>query len=212
MRAESRYPLSWPAGWQRAKHRSRANFGRKGSKGWKESLTVSQAVERVRAELQRLNVREGDSVISTNLELRLDGYPRSNQGEPSDPGVAVYWLERGQRDQEPKCMAIDRYDRVADNLAAIAATLEAMRAIERHGGGEILSRAFAGFTALPAPIDVRTWWQVLDVADNSHAADVEAAYRRLRSAAHPDRPGGDAQRFNEVQAAYEQFKRERGIP
>ncbi|HEY1034580.1 MAG TPA: DnaJ domain-containing protein [Pseudoxanthomonas sp.] len=211
MRTESRHPLSWPAGWQRAKHRSRAMFGRKGSKGWKESLTVSQAVERVRAELQRLGVREEDSVISTNLELRLDGYPRSNQGEPADPGVAVYWLERGQRDKEPKCMAIDRYDRVADNLAAIAATLEAMRAIERHGGGEILTRAFAGFTALPAPVDVRTWSQVLGVPDHTPTADVREAYRRLRSSSHPDKPTGDAARFNEVQAAWESFCHERGI-
>lgn len=209
MRTESRYPLSWPAGWRRAVQRDRASFGRKGSDGWKERLSVAQAVERVRRELQLLGVRDDDSVISTNVELRLDGFPRSNQGEPADPGVAVYWLERGQR--EPKCMAIDRYDRVADNLAAIAATLEAMRAIERHGGGEILSRAFAGFAALPAPMDVRTWSQVLGVPDHAPTADVREAYRRLRSSSHPDKPTGDAARFNEVQAAWESFCHERGI-
>ena len=38
-------------------------------------------------------------------------------------------------------MAIDAYTRTADNLAAVAATLEAMRAIERHGGAQILERA-----------------------------------------------------------------------
>jgi len=47
-------------------------------------------------------------------------------------------------------MAIDIYDTVAGNLAAVAATLDAMRAIERHGGAQILKRAFQGFKALPS--------------------------------------------------------------
>lgn len=219
MRTESRYPLSWPAGWKRTalQHRTAARFGKasrnSGTGSWQpwRAVTIAEAVDRVRKQLEHMGIHDDDLLISTNLQLRLDGLPRSNQGEPVDPGVAVYWQERGKRDQEPKCMAIDRYDRVADNLAAIAATLDAMRAIERHGGGEILARAFAGFTALAPPVDVRTWWQVLGVSEVSFAADVEAVYRRLRSAAHPDRPGGDAQRFNEVQAAYEQFKHERGV-
>jgi hypothetical protein len=59
-------------------------------------------------------------------------------------------------------MAIDQYDRVEHNLAAIAATLDAMRAIKRHGGAEILDRAFTGFTALPAPMaGGKPWRQVL---------------------------------------------------
>ncbi|KVD37855.1 hypothetical protein WJ41_22830 [Burkholderia ubonensis] len=62
-------------------------------------------------------------------------------------GVAVYWETRaGAR----RVMAIDQYTRVADNLAAVAATLDAMRAIERHGGARILERAFTGFAALAA--------------------------------------------------------------
>lgn len=87
----------------------------------------------------------------------IDGFPRSGQSEPSDGGVAVYWLTSTG---ETKCIAIDRYDRVADNLAAVAATLDAMRAIERHGGatGAMCSTqqtrraAIAGF----APCTTRT--------------------------------------------------------
>jgi hypothetical protein len=71
--------------------------------------------------------------------------------------VAVYWIKTGRK--QMKCMAIDRYGRVADNMAAIAATIEAMRAIERHGSAEILERAFLGFQALPEP---EQWWQVLE--------------------------------------------------
>ncbi|NIJ89482.1 hypothetical protein FHR49_002283 [Xanthomonas campestris] len=202
-------PLSWPAGWKRtpAGKRDKSRFRKSGRvryPGQGEStrvLSVAEGVDRVRLELQRMGIDAADLVISTNLELRLDGLPRSNQRQPADPGVAVYWLDRFDRTQPPKCMAIDRYDRVADNLAAVAATLEAMRAIERHGGAAILERAFAGFTALPAPA-APSWREVLD------PADPEGSYRRLRSQHHPDRAGGDATEFQRVQRAWDAYQQE----
>src|SRR6185437_2928884 len=110
--------------------------------------------------------------------------PRSDR-TPSDPGVAVYWREG----KNTRCMAIDRYSRVPDNLAAIAATLDAMRAIERHGGAEILDRAFTGFVALPAP---EQWFTILGVSANATAEEIKLAHRRL-IAAHPEfRTGGAA--------------------
>lgn len=209
------YPLQWPDGWKRTDtfRRTRAKFGRQAQSShgsWKirEDLTIAQAVQRVRDELGRMGIRDDDMVISTNLELRLDGLPRSNQREPSDPGVSVYWTQK--RGDAPRCMAIDRYDRVADNLAAIAATLDAMRAIERHGGAEILNRAFTGFTAIEhqrAP----AWHVVLDVPAHATTDDVRAAYRSARSLSHPDRPGGNAEVFDATQKAWATFCKERGI-
>jgi hypothetical protein len=218
------HPLTWPAGWRRTagEQRTAARFNKRERKhssyqrgdgtthssSWtqKKEISIADAVQRVRDELQRMGVRDHDLVISTNLELRLDGWPRSGQREPGDPGVAVYWREPGQTGA-PRCMAVDRYDRVADNLAAVAATLDAMRAIERHGGAEILQRAYTGFTALPPPADLRTWWQVLGVAESARGAAVTEAYRRLRAKHHPDRDG-DAAEFQAVQAAYDQAARE----
>ncbi|HZH44284.1 MAG TPA: J domain-containing protein [Lysobacter sp.] len=203
------FPLQWPTGWKRTPsyQRDSGRFGKRraaaGGYTGKGELTVADAVARVREQLRVMRVRDDDLVVSTNLTLRLDGWPRSNQPEPQDPGVAVYWRDGG----ETRCMAIDRYRRVADNLAAIAATLEAMRAIERHGGAEILTRAFAGFAALPGPSSAEPWWEVLGVPRNAHATNVEAAYRRLRSLHHPDR-GGDAAAFHRVQEAYEQWQSE----
>lgn len=193
------YPLQWPEGWQRVAsyQRKSAQFSRGGKK-----LSVSTAVERVRLELDRLGIHDDDLVISTNLKLRLDGFPRSDQTEPADPGVAVYWRNRRKPEQPPKCMAIDRYTRVADNLAAVSATLDAMRAIERHGGAAILERAFTGFEALPKP-QAPEWRSVLD------PLDPEGSYRRLRSQHHPDR-GGDAAQFQRVQEAYEAYRQETG--
>lgn len=199
------FPLQWPDGWRRIASidRSRARFGQRnasaaGSWGSRaQPLSIAQATQRVREELQRMGVQADDLVISTNLTLRLDGLPRSGQAEPDDPGAAVYWRVA----EVKRCMAIDRYDRVADNLAAIAATLDAMRAIERHGGAEILNRAFTGFAALPDQSS-ESWWIVLGVARDAARTDVDAAYRHLRSQHHPDR-GGDAGQFQRAQRAYE---------
>lgn len=206
------YPLAWPPGWKRGDGNKFGRFGTSASVKssysdryyrQKKQVTVAESVSRVRAELCRMGLREDDIVISTNLALRLDGLPRSDQREPDDSGAAVYWIDKTGA---TRCMAIDCYTRVADNLAAIAATLEAMRAIERHGGAEILDRAFTGFTALPSPDSTASWWDVLGVERSAARADIESAYRRERSKHHPDR-GGDAEKFQRVQRAYEEAVR-----
>ena len=112
-------------------------------------------------------------------------------------------------------MAIDAYRRVADNLAAVAATLDAMRAIKRHGGAAILDRAFAGFTALPSPEASgapRHWRDVLEFFDAHRlltAEDVRARYRRLAAERHPDRGGSNAQ-MTELNLARDQALKEVG--
>jgi hypothetical protein len=104
--------------------------------------------------------------------------------------VAVYW----QKPKSPmRVMAIDTYERVADNLGAIAATLEAMRAIDRHGGAVILDRAFQGFTALPAPGSKRHWWEVLGVEPAASIDEINAAFRSKARDLHPDRGGAHTQ-------------------
>ncbi|MBB3832506.1 hypothetical protein FHR55_000672 [Xanthomonas arboricola] len=203
------YPLAWPAGWKREATRTTARFGKpsraRAGGGWdhRRALTIAEAVARLLEQLRMMGIDSDDLVISTNLQLRLDGLPRSGQGEPDDPGVAVYWTDRFDRSQPPRCMAIDRYDRVADNLAAVAATLEAMRSIERHGGAAILERAFSGFAALPAPAGP-SWREVLD------PAYPEESYYRLRSKYHPDKEGGDIEQFQRVQRAWDAYQQERG--
>jgi hypothetical protein len=208
------YPLQWPAGWKRTfpGERTRARFAKKrehvslfknadGSFSRRMvngEITIAQGVERVRAELARMGIQDDDLVISTDLQLRMDGWPKSTQREPDDPGVAVYWQGTGPA----RCMAIDRYVRIADNLAAVAATLDAMRAIERHGGAQILERAFTGFTAIEHQPS-RHWWDVLGISPEAHGTEVHAAYMRLRSKHHPDN-GGDTARFQEIMQAYEQ--------
>ncbi len=207
------YPLAWPAGWRRTEnaYRLHAKFGKASryegygdAKKWTpgRDLTISEGIQRVLDELKRMGLGRDDVVVSTNLRLRLDGLPRGDQREPDDPGVAVYWESAGGA---RKVMAIDLYRRVADNLAAVAATLDAMRAIERHGGAVVMERAFTGFAALPAPIAAgmkRDWREVLELGPGStiDPGDVHRAYRRLALEHHPDR-GGDQAKMAELNAA-----------
>jgi hypothetical protein len=206
------YPLSWPEGWKRSKSRIGAAFNKtrepvynQGQRVYqgKARLSVADAVRRVLAELERMGIRDDDIIISTNVPLRLDGLPRSDQ-EPTDPGVAVYWQKKGQ--PAMRCMAIDRYTRVADNLAAVAATLDAMRAIERHGGAEILNRAFLGFAALPEKAS-QPWRVVLGIEGAATLDLVESRFRALVKVHHPD-AGGKDEDFWKLQQAREAARME----
>lgn len=198
------FPLSWPAGWPRTPTASR-KYGHFHTIDYtnhrKVDVTVAGGVERVLSSLKRMGVPDFQVIISTNLQLRRDGLPRSDQRAPTDPGAAVYWLDG----QEQRRIATDLYDKVEDNLAAIAATLEAMRAIERHGGAQILNRAFAGFTALPAPGQTtRTWRDVLGLSkDETSLAKAQENYRRLAGVHHPDK-GGSSETMAELNSAWTQ--------
>lgn len=198
----TRYPLCWPVGWRRSTSKRPSAFGTRSSgNGSKRSLSISDGCGRVLAALGAMGIAQSTILISTNVKAsRSDGLPRSDQAEPQDRGVAVYWLTPKGKQQ---CMAIDRYLRVADNLAAIAATLEAMRAIERHGGADILDRAFTGFTALPAPEQP---WQVLGLDSHASPEQVQEAYRRLAMEHHPDR-GGDPAQMARINAARDDLLR-----
>lgn len=194
---EESYPLHWPVGVARtrATYRRTANFSRQreiqstapGGGSWrrKESLTIAAALARLNEEIRLAGATR--VVISTNLRTRLDGLPASGQREPEDPGVAVYFeLER-----ERRCIPSDKWDRVADNIAGIAAAIGALRGLERWVNDANVRAAFRGFAALPDPN--RVDWRAMFGIKNGSATveDVSATYRRLAAERHPDRGGSD---------------------
>lgn len=205
-----RYPLQWPQGWTRTEpsKRQAARFGRRtttqGSGNYSyqrfEQLTIAQATLRLQRELDRL----GASVpaISSNVELRLDGMPRSDRRAPADPGVAVYFNLKGR----PRCLACDRWSTVADNIAAVAAHVEAIRAVDRYGVGN-MEQAFAGYTALqPAAFE---WWIILGVSREASEAEIDAAFKALARKHHPDL-GGDPLEMARLNQARDSARQERG--
>jgi hypothetical protein len=142
-------------------------------------------------------------VISTNMQTRLDGLPYAKQREPEDSGVAVYFMLNG----EQECIPCDKWDTVAQNLRAIALTIEALRGLDRWGAKEMVNAAFRGFKALPesviTPPPSTDWYTVLGVSPEATREEIKTAYRRMAAATHPD-AGGDTEQFTRISKAYHQ--------
>lgn len=203
------YPLAWPTVRPRRRASSRKP-GKFNAKRWSESgsykktvtLTVAEALGRLQEELDRIGARH--PVVSSNVELRLDGLPRSGQREPEDPGVAIYFQLAGK----PHCLPCDTYQLVAHNIAAVAAHIEATRAIERHGVASV-QEMFAGFAALPPPSQERPWREVLGLHREPKitAEMIDARYRALARERHPDN-GGSHALMAELNAARDAARKE----
>lgn len=178
------HPLAWPAGWPRAQFRSHSPFHKRKDtgRGYANKVDVTMAVARKQLgrELDLIGAR--CIVLSTNVELNLNGEPRGDRARPSDVGVACYFKLK-DRDT---VLACDKWLRVEDNIVAIAKHIEALRGQQRWGVGSV-EQAFTGYQALPAP---EQWWQVLGTGPNANVDEINAAWRKLSAAAHPDRPGG----------------------
>jgi hypothetical protein len=213
----SSYPLQWPPQQPRtrASDRKHGSFGVRESSTYSsykqlKSITLHEAVERVDAELgkftkvgQRHRVDEENVVYSSNIPARNDGRPKSGFAKPEDPGVAVYFILDGAR----RCIACDTYARLEDNVAAVAHTLEALRAIERHGS-QMFHTAMAGFNALPAPNDYPNMdWRIILDYGGSNFDEARRQYRRKASLTHPDN-GGTDEAFDRVQKAWERAQLE----
>lgn len=192
---DQRYPLVWPAGWPRTPAHART---------WSpfKNMTTDKCFRELMDELNRLGARR--IIISSNLKLRQDGMPYSQQPRHNDEGIAVYFTRKGVA----MSLACDKFNKREENMRAIAKTIDAIRGIERWGSSDMMERAFTGFAQLAAPVDIRQWWQVLSVPQTAAMPEVLQSYQRLRSKHHPDN-GGDAAEFNAVMAAWEQYLREK---
>lgn len=182
------FPLTWPTQFPRAKAREPGAF----------KTTLAGALKNVDDSLRRFASDSGKKieglVISSNVTLGVQ--------RPEDPGVAVWFTWDGLQ----VCIAVDRYASVEGNLQAIHHIIEARRVELRHGTLALVRATFTGFRALPAPAGSR-WWEVLKLPQDAKRADVDAAYRRLAIAHHPDR-GGDATKMAELNAARDEALKE----
>jgi hypothetical protein len=171
----SAFPLNWPVGAKRSLKREDARF----------RVTFGRAVLQLMHELRKLGAK--GVVLSTNIPLRNDGMPYASERNPDDPGVAVYFTLAGKS----HAMSCDRWRQAADNVKAIAMTIEAMRGIARWGSQEARDQAFRGFQALPpSAVD---WRGVLGFSPGEAVTldTVKSVFRGMALRGHPDRGGSD---------------------
>jgi hypothetical protein len=209
------FPLRWPQGIKRSPTRHRSAF---------KSTTIGAAVDDIFRQLRLMKAKT--IVISSNLTTRADGTPSSDgpMRPNGDPGVAVYWTREEHRAKRwqlvPYCMPCDRWDRISDNLHALALSIEAMRGMERWGAVST-EQAFAGFAALPAgsgdeiiPRQPSADWRTIlggswpdGLAPAELLGIAKARHRKLIATAHPDQ-GGSTERAAQINAAIEAAEQE----
>lgn len=168
------YPLEWPLGWPRRRSRRFGQFRKDGR--W---INTEHATGRLERELEKLGAV--DPTLSTNVRLNLRGVPRGDE-RPSDPGVAIYFSFKGKA----TVLACDTYTEVSQNIAALAAHLEALRAMDRYGVGTI-EQALAGYKALPADT-AADWRAVFGLPRDRYITkdQVDQAFKQLAREKHPD--------------------------
>ena len=209
------HPLSWPLGWPRCPSPGRARFSAKSTReqrysdgtvsrwNYNTERSVYSAQQALLAELERLGAQR--VVVSSNQVLNRDGTIRTTAKAPRDVGTAVYFdLLDDAGVWQPRVLACDRWDRLADNLWAIKLHVEALRGIDRWGVGSV-AQAFSGYAALPERAGGRSWGEVLGlVVGRAYDREaIEQAYRRKAREAHPD-AGGSTEAWLELQQAREQ--------
>ena len=200
----TKYPLCWPDNVARTAPHSRTNPGF-------AERSIAESCQELLAEINRLNQHRWDHadptvIISTNVEPRLDGLPRSSTQNPPDSGVAVYFKLRfhraGKWHERPVVLTCDRWMKVTDNIRAIAKDIEAQRARQRWGCTN-LEQAFRGYVAIPERCGGASWWDLLGVHSTASPDQIKERYRTLAATVHPDK-GGDRLQWDRLQSAYDQ--------
>lgn len=214
------FPLQWPDDLPRAKPGTR-RASKFGAKGRADNLSPFQEARLVYAELDRLGA--ANYVLTCDLPTRSDGLPYADgRRRDIDPGVAAWFVLDGHE----RVFACDAWLSIAENMHAIALSIEAMRGLDRWGITDIVKNAFRGFAALPpgssGTIDTgpvkRPWREVIGgtwPSDMSKSELLDVAhlrYKRLIRDAHPDREGGDAARAAELNVAMADAEAELGEP
>lgn len=178
------YPLQWPDSMPRKKNREKSAF----------KTELAQALKNVEKSLLAFGADSRHAVT----EVVLTSNVTLGQNSPADPGVAVWFKWDGSL----RCIAVDRYQTVKENLQAIHHVLEARRVELRHGTIALVRATFAGFKALPPPENARPWRTVLGIGPFATytAADVDTAFRSKSKDAHPD-SGGSREAWAELERA-----------
>jgi hypothetical protein len=198
------HPLAWPEGWPRTPPAEIADGRRQFRRSTYTTATgpwwtFSAARDALLDELRLLGAEH--VVISCNFPTDRYGLPVEGSRRPVDQGVAIYFVLNGK----PKNMARDAYLRAEENMRSLTLAIQGFRMAERHGGAEMMERAFAGFTALPAP---KQWWEVLGVSHNARRDEIEGAWMSLARQWHPDKEGGSHSRMAEINAARDEGLRQ----
>lgn len=134
-------------------------------------------------------------------QIRNDGWPRSD-ARPTQPGVVLRFHSK----DGPIVMPSDKFSHWEDNLRAIGLTLEALRAVERHGA-TYDGQQYTGWKQLSSSADedpvkqaARLLLEKAKLSGPLRKEEFTTVWRQAAANTHPDR-GGSAEAFNAVTSA-----------
>jgi hypothetical protein len=194
--------VEWPDGFERTATAQREPYPH----GFRVDRRA--AFENILEELKKLGAEEV-RIDSGATQKTMNPNLLSQESDPDDPSVVVYFSKDGQDFAVP----CDKWDNVRDNAQAIAKYLNAKRALDRYGVKTVETEfttqklpsgdeGVAGNDTGVEDFDDKPPHKVLGVPSDAGDEEVKAAARALKKEYHPD-TGGDIQKFNQVLEAEE---------
>jgi len=157
----------------------------------KFGVTYSRCLAHLERELKHLGAKQV-TFQAGYRQVKNDGWPYAST-RPEHPACTLQFLDRKGTQLTFKASAYSTFE---SNLRAITLTLEALRAVDRHGVVE--GEQYAGFAQLPAPGAVnvmnkksaaRILASMAGWNEDQVLQDIPGAYRAAAYNAHPDRGG-----------------------
>jgi hypothetical protein len=188
------YPLAWPIGFPRNETPEDSSF----------KMTAAKSLESLLSEIKLLS-GDTEPIISSNVPVKKSNgkmYSNVADDELHDSGVAVYF----EFMQKQRVLACDKWKTPAENLRALALTVNAMRGLDRWGASAIIERAFTDLVALPekSSFNQKSVWEILGLSEKPGDVKLlKKAYQERATKVHPDL-GGSNEAFNELKQAYDQ--------
>lgn len=160
-------------------------------------------------ELRAIGADRGHPVLEVAIDrrhFRVDGRPML-RAVAEHPGIV---LSLPRTDVGALRFACDQFDYWDDNLRAVVLTMEALRAVDRHGAVKA-NEQYKGFAAIEAPgpraigggLSYDEAERLLFAAAEgvTPGEDLKLVARRAKANAHPDRHGGAREAWDRVEAA-----------
>jgi hypothetical protein len=174
--------------------------GRPPPRGYQHSrfdTTFRRTLKTLAKEMEHLDA--SNIVVELDVserDIRLDGFPRAN-ARIGNPCVAISFDSK----HGPLRYATGEYDSWQDNIRAIAVSLEALRAVDRHAVSK-RGEQYRGWRAIPMSTDPA---DAIQTPEQAHAVLEPFAgdWKRAAAATHPDKPDGNAIEFRKVMRAKE---------
>lgn len=125
---KTEYPLKWPDNIPPRLKQIRSGF--------RNRMSILQAIAELESALKKYGA--SGATLYTNMKFDSVGEPLPLKGKPVGAGVSLTFISNNNQ----VVMACDKYDRIADNIRAMAETIFSYYKIKNYGTKFHVSRPY----------------------------------------------------------------------